>query len=198
MIDRFEELIEGFLNHKVGVSTQFLSTELTNALSENLRILHHEGQMISAGVGDAQNRTLDKTIRRDKIYWMDNATANIAEREFLSVIDEFVSYLNRTCFTAINDYEFHYAVYEAGSFYKRHIDQFRNNNFRKFSLITYLNEDWKEEDGGSLLLYRDNGIVDSILPTAQRAVFFKSDEMEHEVAVATRARMSITGWLKSV
>ena len=198
MIDRFEELIEGFLNHKVGVSTQFLSTELTNALSENLRILHHEGQMISAGVGDAQNRTLDKTIRRDKIYWMDNATANIAEREFLSVIDEFVSYLNRTCFTAINDYEFHYAVYEAGSFYKRHIDQFRNNNFRKFSLITYLNEDWKEEDGGSLLLYRDNGTIDSILPTAQRAVFFKSDEMEHEVAVATRARMSITGWLKSV
>lgn len=198
MIDRFEELIEGFLNHKVGVSTQFLSTELTNALSENLRMLHHEGQMISAGVGDAQNRTLDKTIRRDKIYWMDNATTNIAEREFLSIIDEFVSYLNRTCFTAINDYEFHYAVYEAGSFYKRHIDQFRNNNFRKFSLITYLNEDWKEEDGGSLLLYRDNGAVDSILPTAQRAVFFKSDEMEHEVAVATRARMSITGWLKSV
>lgn len=198
MIDRFEELIEGFLNHKVGVSTQFLSTELTNALSENLRMLHHEGQMISAGVGDAQNRTLDKTIRRDKIYWMDNATTNIAEREFLSIIDEFVSYLNRTCFTAINDYEFHYAVYEAGSFYKRHIDQFRNNNFRKFSLITYLNEDWKEEDGGSLLLYRDNGTVDSILPTAQRAVFFKSDEMEHEVAVATRARMSITGWLKSV
>lgn len=197
-IDRFEELIEGFLNHKVGVSTQFLSTELTNALSENLRMLHHEGQMISAGVGDAQNRTMDKTIRRDKIYWMDNATANTAEREFLSVIDEFVSYLNRTCFTAINDYEFHYAVYEAGSFYKRHIDQFRNNNFRKFSLITYLNDDWKEEDGGSLLLYRDNGTVDSILPTAQRSVFFKSDEMEHEVAIATRARMSITGWLKSV
>ena len=40
--------------------------------------------------------------------------------------------------------------------------------------------------------------MQSIEPTAQKAVFFKSDEMEHEVMVAHRARMSITGWLKQV
>lgn len=197
MIERFEQLIEGFLNHKVGVSTQFISKDLATALQQNIHALRSEGEMVAAGVGDAQNRTLDKGIRRDKIYWIDNATVNAAEREFLAEVEEFISYLNRTCFTAINDYEFHYAVYDAGSFYKRHIDQFRNNNYRKFSLITYLNDDWQESDGGNLLCYHDSGKIESISPTNQKSVFFKSDEMEHEVVVASRPRMSITGWLKS-
>lgn len=161
-------------------------------------MLHSEGELVSAGIGDAQNKVLDKSIRRDKIYWIDNASTNVAEQEFLALVQEFINYLNRTCFTAINDFEFHYAIYEAGSFYKRHIDQFKNNNYRKFSLITYLNDDWKDDDGGSLLLYHEDGRTESILPEDQRTVFFKSDELEHEVAIASRARMSITGWLKSV
>lgn len=198
MKERFEELIEGFVHNRAGVSNSFISKELSNSLQENLRVLHSEGELVSAGIGDAQNKVLDKSIRRDKIYWIDNASTNVAEQEFLALVQEFISYLNRTCFTAINDFEFHYAIYEAGSFYKRHIDQFKNNNYRKFSLITYLNDDWKNDDGGSLLLYHEDGRIESILPEDQRTVFFKSDELEHEVAVASRARMSITGWLKSV
>ena len=198
MKERFEELIDGFVHNRAGVSNSFISKELSRSLQENLRLLHCEGELVSAGIGDAQNKVLDKSIRRDKIYWIDNATTNVAEQEFLAFVQEFISYLNRTCFTAINDFEFHYAIYEAGSFYKRHIDQFKNNNYRKFSLITYLNDDWKNDDGGSLLLYHEDGRIESILPEDQRTVFFKSDELEHEVAVASRARMSITGWLKSV
>lgn len=198
MKERFEELIEGFVHNRAGVSNSFISKELSKSLQENLRVLHSEGELVSAGIGDAQNKVLDKSIRRDKIYWIDNASTNVAEQEFLALVQEFISYLNRTCFAAINDFEFHYAIYEAGSFYKRHIDQFKNNNYRKFSLITYLNDDWKNDDGGSLLLYHEDGRIESILPEDQRTVFFKSDELEHEVAVASRARMSITGWLKSV
>jgi SM-20-related protein len=36
------------------------------------------------------------------------------------------------------------------------------------------------------------------MPHAQTSVFFKSDELEHEVAMAHRSRMSITGWLKRI
>lgn len=198
MKERFEELIEGFVHNRAGVSNSFISKELSRSLQENIRVLHSEGELVSAGIGDAQNKVLDKSIRRDKIYWIDNASTNVAEQEFLALVQEFINYLNRTCFTAINDFEFHYAIYEAGSFYKRHIDQFKNNNYRKFSLITYLNDDWKDDDGGSLLLYHEDGRTESILPEDQRTVFFKSDELEHEVAIASRARMSITGWLKSV
>ena len=112
-------------------------------------------------------------------------------------MEDFIGHLNDTCYTGINSYEFHYAVYEEGSSYKRHRDQFKTDNNRKFSLINYLNDDWLEEDGGQLLVYQ-NGTTQSIQPNAQKAVFFKSDEMEHEVIKANRRRMSVSGWLKRI
>ncbi|MCY7293104.1 MAG: 2OG-Fe(II) oxygenase, partial [Ferruginibacter sp.] len=81
--------------------------------------------------------------------------------------------------------------------YKRHKDQFKNDSSRKYSLINYLNSNWLEEDGGQLIIYQ-NEEIQKIQPQSQTAVFFKSNEMEHEVAKANRSRMSISGWLKSV
>ena len=129
------------------------------------------------------------------IYWMDGSHSNIFEQEFLQQIENFIEHLNRTCYTGINGYEFHYALYEEGSFYKRHKDQFKNDSDRKYSLINYLNKDWLPQDGGELLVYQEDEIQ-HILPQAKTSVFFKSDEMEHEVTKANRSRMSITGWLK--
>lgn len=136
-------------------------------------------------------------MRGDTIYWMDKKHDNIFEQEFLQQVDVFIEYLNRTCYTGINGYEFHYAVYEKGRGYKRHKDQFRNDSNRKYSLVNYLNQSWLEEDGGQLLVYQ-NETVQKILPRAQTAVFFKSDELEHEVSASGRSRMSVTGWLKRI
>lgn len=33
-------------------------------------------------------------------------------------------------------------------FYKRHKDQLKKNSHSKYSLITYLNDNWQEADGG--------------------------------------------------
>ena len=63
-------------------------------------------------------------------------------------------------------------------------------------MVTYLNEAWADDDGGQLLLYLPTGTV-TILPIAGRVVFFKADEIEHEVMPARQARMSIAGWLLS-
>jgi SM-20-related protein len=49
-----------------------------------------------------------------------------------------------------------------------------------------------------LSLYPENGICVNISPIEGRIVFFKSDEMEHEVHPSfTRDRKSIAGWFKS-
>ena len=88
-------------------------------------------------------------------------------------------------------------MYEEGAGYKRHKDQFRNDINRKYSLINYLNNNWLEEDGGQLIIYQ-NDETQMIQPQSQTAVFFKSNEMEHEVSKANRSRMSISGWLKSI
>lgn len=191
----FELLIDGFLSSKVGIDTSFISTALSKGLQQNIRQLQENNELQMAGIGNKLVKDADQQMRKDKICWLDKSSHNVYEQEFLEIAESFISHLNQTCYTGINGYEFHYAVYEPGSFYKRHLDQFRTDGSRKFSLINYLNEDWIEEDGGQLYLYHENS-VQRIQPASMTAVFFKSDEMEHEVALCHRSRMSITGWLK--
>ena len=150
-----------------------------------------------AGIGNDKFANASQQMRGDKIFWLDKKNENKYELAFLQLIENFIEHLNQTCYTGINDYEFHYAVYEPGTVYKKHKDQFKTDNNRKFSLICYLNDDWVEADGGQLVIYQD-GVPQSIVPNAQKAVFFKSDQMEHEVTLAHKSRMSITGWLKRI
>jgi len=195
MNNPFDTLIDSYLDNKVGIDTSFLSEALSNGLHQNVLQLHQDELMTDAGIGNDSIKDIHQGWRGDKIYWLDKKHNNSFEQDFLSLVEEFIEHLNSTCYTGINGYEFHYALYEEGSSYKRHRDQFKNDSHRKFSLINYLNENWLEEDGGQLLVYQDE-TVRKILPHSQTAVFFKSDEMEHEVTKAHRSRMSITGWLK--
>ncbi len=197
MTNRFDLLIDSFLENNIGIDTCFMSKTLSNGLQQNIVQLQKEGLMIAAGIGNEVVMDAKQNMRGDKIYWMDKSHSNIFEQEFLSHVEDFVEYLNRTCYTGINGYEFHYAVYEAGSGYKRHKDQFKNDSNRKYSLIHYLNVNWEEENGGNLLVYQ-NDLVQQIHPKSQTAVFFKSDEIEHEVSKSNRSRMSVTGWLKRI
>ena len=197
MNNPFDLLIDSYLDNKVGINSCFINKALSTGLQQNIRQLQKDELMTASGIGNDEVKDNNQKMRGDKIYWMDKSHENIFEQEFLQLAEDFIDHLNRTCYTGINAYEFHYAVYEEGSFYKRHRDQFKNDNVRKYSLINYLSEDWQEEDGGQLLVYQ-NETVQKILPRSQTAVFFKSDEMEHEVTRANRSRMSISGWLKRV
>jgi len=197
MNNQFDLLIDSYLDNKVGIDAGFLNANLSQGLQQNILQLQRDSLMTDAGIGNEKVKDPKQKMRGDKIYWMDKTHNNIFEKEFLLQIEDFIDRLNSTCYTGINGYEFHYAVYEEGSYYKRHKDQFKNDSNRKYSLINYLNENWLEEDGGQLLVYQDEA-VQKILPKSQTAVFFKSDEMEHEVTKANRSRMSVTGWLKRI
>lgn len=195
---KFEELVEGFVTGKVGVSEGFLTAALSSSLMKNLMELNTDGRLANAGIGYDSRKTITSSIRSDKTMWIEDSTRNDAEKEFLELIKTFIAYLNRTCYTGINAYEFHYALYDQGAFYSKHKDQFKNNNSRKFSIISYLNDNWLESDGGQLIIHHEGNRAQYILPNSGKTVFFQSNELEHEVAVATRPRMSVTGWLKRV
>ena len=197
MTAKFEELIEGFITGKIGISDTFLSISLAAALQQNLHRLDDGGFMIQAGIGNTTAKTDNKKIRGDTTCWLQDDTKNDAELEFMEQITHFMEHLNRTCYTGLNACEFHYALYEKGTFYLRHRDRFRNDDNRKFSMISYLNTDWLEADGGQLIIHNE-GAAQQISPENQKAVFFQSDVLEHEVAMSYRPRMSITGWLKRV
>jgi SM-20-related protein len=167
--DIFDELIDSYLATNVGTVKNFLSPILSAHLVDNINLLYADDRLLSAGTGNNLLVTHNKLTRNDKIYWLDRLHNNSYENEF------------------------HYTLYETGSFYKRHLDNFKHNGTRAFSMIMYLNID---VDGGSLRIYQDDSSQD-ITPNAGKSVFFKSDELEHEVLVTRLPRMSITGWLKT-
>lgn len=195
MINPFDLLIDSYLENNIGIDNSFMAASLSKGLRENILQLQGDNLMTAAGIGNHTIKDSNQKIRGDQIYWMDKSHDNIYEQEFLQLAEDFIDRLNSTCYTGINGYEFHYAVYPEGTFYKRHRDQFKNDDNRKYSLINYLNDNWQESDGGQLKVYQ-NETAQSILPHSQTAVFFKSDELEHEVTLSNRQRMSVTGWLK--
>lgn len=192
---KFEELISTYVDTKVGVSEYFLPEDLANRLRQKIFSLHETQSMHAAGIGNDVVVVTDVKVRGDEIYWLDRSHNDPLENEFLDLIDAYVQYLNSSCYTGITGYEFHYTLYKEGSFYKRHLDQFQTDQSRQFSMITYLNEDWKSSDGGELLIQLE-GAEQSVSPTHRKAVFFKSNELEHEVLITHADRLSITGWLK--
>lgn len=195
MENSFETLIASYIKNKVGISEHFLSDELANHLKENLLLLNRNNQLLAAGTGNDKKLVYNAKIRSDTIYWLDKKHDNEHENAFFVQIENFILYLNESCFAGITGYEFHYSLYEKGSFYKKHLDQFQDNSSRQFSMISYLNTNWKSKDGGELLIHQANN-NQKINPTQGKTVFFKSNELEHEVLQTNERRMSITGWLK--
>ncbi|MCX6199701.1 MAG: 2OG-Fe(II) oxygenase [Bacteroidetes bacterium] len=191
----FDTLINSFIENEVGIANHFLNDELASFLKQNLQLLYKTEQLLFAGTGNNKLVTHDKTTRSDKIFWLDAKHENIHENSFFKLLDSFIIYLNATCYTGITGYEFHYTLYEEGSFYKKHIDRFKNNSSRAYSMIMYLNENWQPSHGGELCIHHNNQLQ-NISPNNGKCVFFKSNNLLHEVLLTHKPRLSITGWLK--
>lgn len=196
MSNLFDSLIDFYIEKNVGVVAHFLTDELAQLLKINL-VNHQKLFHLKTGrIGNDEATLKDELIRNDKIHWLDPSSDDPTEMKFFKIIDAFILHLNRTCYAGITGYEFHYTLYEKGSFYKKHVDQFKNNSARAFSMIFYLNQDWKIEDGGELRVHHFDHI-ENISPTNGKCVFFKSNLLEHEVLISNVPRLSITGWLKT-
>ena len=81
----------------------------------------------------------------------------------------------------------------------RDVDPARDDDRRTVTAILYLNNDWKESDGGLLRFYPKGESVEDhidIQPRAGTFVTFLSHDYWHEVLPGNRDRMSITGWFK--
>lgn len=194
---QFEALIQGLIDDDYGCCTDFILPDTILGLRKNIETITELGKMKPSGIGSSENFQLDKSIRGDKINWISDLSTNPFEVIYLQKLKKFIHHLNATCFTSIGTYESHYATYPIGSFYKRHIDQFKTEKGRKFSVVLYLNDQWDHADGGQLSLYPVDKPALSIIPLGGQLVFFRSDEMEHEVLPSfTKERHSIAGWLK--
>jgi SM-20-related protein len=189
----FEAIADGLAEHGYAVEDQFLSQHEVDGILQ-AGGFQASSDFKKAGIGSKQSLQIQEGIRGDYIKWLDKADSPEAIKVYLNRLQELTQYLNQALFLSLKDFEVHMTVYPEGSFYQRHLDQFKKNDHRKLSVILYLNPDWKEEQGGQLRMYLSDRTKD-FLPITGRLVIFRSDEIEHEVLPATRERLSITGWM---
>ncbi len=194
LIDKLTLLADGLAQDGFAIINDFLTVAEVQSILGQDDFKNGMLQFKKAGVGKSQEKQINEAIRGDYIQWIDKTTAQPPIQTYLSKLSELISFVNQNLFLSLKDYEVHMTIYPAGSYYKRHLDQFKKDDHRKLSVICYLNENWKEEEGGQLRIYQQEKHFD-ILPLAGRLVCFRSDQLEHEVLPATRARLSLTGWI---
>jgi SM-20-related protein len=90
--------------------------------------LYHSQQLVEAHTGNEVTILLNKEVRSDVHYWLDRSHNDPFHQALLRQMDLFVAHLSRTCYTGINGYEFHYNLYEEGSYYRKPLNQPRNND----------------------------------------------------------------------
>jgi len=195
---QYEKIINDLLIQQYSIVDDFFLPQEVENFRSSLINKYDEEDFKKAAIGNQFNELIVKAIRGDFIFWIDEKLANKEEQTFFDKIEHFTDYLNRTCFLGIQEREFHYALYPIGTFYKRHLDTFQNDDSRKLSIVCYLNdEDWLPEYGGELVIYKEGEEDINIYPLRGRMVVFESQVLEHEVKPVKQERLSITGWLKT-
>lgn len=193
----YENIITDLTSQQFSIIDNFFTNEEVVAMRQSLLQKYEEDAFKKSAIGNRTNEVIKKAIRGDIILWIDENNINASEQLFFNKINDLKDYLNRTCFLGINQKEFHYAIYPEGTFYKRHLDTFQNDDRRKLSFVCYLNEeDWKPKNGGELVLYLEKG-EEVVYPFPGKVVIFESQILEHEVKPVNTQRLSITGWLKT-
>lgn len=198
----YEGIIEGIGQQHFAIVENFLPQQMVDGLRANLQQKQAEDQLKKAAIGNRTNELIAKSIRGDFIQWMDEKQAGPIEKMFFDEVNTLIQYLNRTCFMGILHKEFHYALYPKGTYYKRHLDTFQNDDRRVLSMVFYLNNaNWQPTNGGDLVIYQNTPKGEKALhihPSPGRLVIFESQALEHEVLpVLADERYSITGWLKT-
>ena len=191
-------IIENIAQQGYAVVEQFINTQEIASLAAEAKILYSAGEMNKAKTGIS--KVENSTLRGDFIHWIETSAASEAELSYLNIMDELQQAINQAFFLSLFELESHFAIYPPGAGYQKHLDQFVGKVERKISSILYLNEDWKDQDGGQLRMYLDKNdttrFVD-INPQAGTLVVFLSSDFLHEVLPAKRERISITGWFRT-
>lgn len=149
-----------------------------------------------ARIGRNDDVARKATIRSDKIQWVRRDMGEPASL-FLDKMEQIRLEANQAFFLGLFEYEAHFAKYEKGDFYQKHLDCFKGNENRRLTTVFYMNDEWSEEDAGELVVYdlKDNHIA-TIPPKGGRLLVFLSEQFPHEVLPTNTERFSIAGWFR--
>lgn len=186
----FQKISDALVNDGYAIIENALESRLCKQL---YNITKQTNSFKKAGISGSALH--DENRRRDKIQWIDADTE--ATKVYLDFAHELQNYLNCTLFLGLRYYEAHFAIYEVGDFYEKHLDAFKNSKNRVVTTVYYLNEEWSEADGGELVMYdKYDKEIRKVKPKANTLLIFMSEEFPHEVLPARAKRSSIAGWFR--
>ncbi|EMN7238561.1 TPA: 2OG-Fe(II) oxygenase [Vibrio parahaemolyticus] len=185
------KLIDALATDGYYIWDDFLSedevTQLRDCIPDNWK---------KARIGRNDDVTRVESIRSDKIQWLKPAMGQPIAN-YLSKMEEIRQEVNRHFFLGLFEYEAHFAKYEKGDFYQKHLDCFKGNENRRLTTVFYMNESWSEEDAGELVVYDLNDKeIATIPPRGGRLLVFLSEQFPHEVLPTNAERFSIAGWFR--
>lgn len=177
--------------------TPWLGLELLRSLQQEIIALDQDDALKTAGIGRGSAPVRDRSVRRDKIAWLQGTEP--PQTELFALLESLRQGLNQRLFLGLKRFEAHYATYHRGDFYRAHVDSFQGRASRIVSLVLYLNDGWQPTDGGALQVFNrenENEVCGVVLPEMGRVALFMSEEIRHEVLEAHRTRYSVSCWLR--
>lgn len=186
-----DPLIDALITQGYFIWDDFLESEevlrLRDAIPEKWK---------EARIGRNDDLIKVERIRSDKIQWL-QAGKSQAVDEYLAKMEEIRLAVNRYLYLGLFEYEAHFAKYEQGDFYQKHLDSFRGQENSKLTTVFYLNDTWQEGNGGELVMY-DLQVqhLQTVQPKGGRLVVFLSEQFPHEVLTSHVDRFSIAGWFR--
>lgn len=188
LTDWLEQIAPAFYKQGYVVLEQAIPADLCWALYQDVQ----QQSLKAAGVGRQGQHQLDQQIRRDQTYWL--SQDNPVQQQYLQLMQLLQQDMNQRCFLGLIDFEAHYARYQQGDFYQKHLDAFVGRSNRVLSSVCYLNT---VEQGGELVIYDEQDqLLSKIQPKAGTLVIFESCRFPHEVLPAAQTRYSIAGWFR--
>lgn len=182
--------------HGLIVADHYADASLVRELAACAQTRWERGEFAPARVGAAGVARRREDIRGDSICWL--AEPLLApESALMGALEQLRLALNRQATLGLFDLEMHYARYQAGAGYARHVDQPQGRDQRRVSAVLYLNSEWDVADGGSLRVFDAACTPRDISPVGGRLVCFLSAALEHEVLPSLRTRWSLTGWFRT-
>ena len=195
--DHRGRIVSGLVEHGFAVEPGYFSPALVRALRREMLLRERRGEFSEAAIGRSDLLQQNEWVRRDRTCWLQ--AGSLAQCRLLEELESLRLLINRELFLGLFDLESHFAIYEGGAFYRRHLDAFNADNPRVVSVVIYLNDHWQPSDGGQLRIWPQPDAVRPVLDVSPRAgtlVCFLSERIPHEVLVAHRQRFSIAGWFR--
>ncbi|BCN92541.1 prolyl 4-hydroxylase subunit alpha [Thiomicrorhabdus immobilis] len=189
-------LLDNLVEHGWYALADAIPMQMCAELLSDIERYDEAGALKPAGIGRGDEHQIAKEIRRDQIKWLDGSSE--VQRQYLQYMAQLQYELNKALFLGLFEYECHYALYQQGDFYKKHLDSFKGQANRMVSSVLYLNPDWQPDWGGELVIYNeeDNAEIARVLPEMGKLVVFMSEQMPHEVLPTLQPRASVTGWFR--